>query len=153
MDAQPVNTHAVCKRPANVKELTARAVVASVFIAAIIGAAYPYVVMKIGYGPNTSIVSAIFGYLTLGIFFKDFNRWENNLVQTAGTSAGAMAFLCVIRAAFDMLSADPTLGFNLSAADGGRGGSSASAVGVALAAASSSADTRQATARGFRIAG
>jgi uncharacterized oligopeptide transporter (OPT) family protein len=113
VDAQPVNTHAVCKRPANVKELTGRAVVASVFIAAIIGAAYPYVVMKIGYGPNTSIVSAIFGYLTLGLFFKDFNRWENNLVQTAGTSAGAMAFLCVIMAAFDMLSADPTLGFSL----------------------------------------
>lgn len=114
MDAQaPVNTHQVCKRPKGVKEFTARAVIAGAIVAAFIGAAYPYVVMKIGYGPNTSIVSAIFGYLTLGLLFKDFNRWENNLVQTAGTSAGAMAFLCVIMAAFDMLAADPTLNFHL----------------------------------------
>ncbi len=102
------------RRPPGTRELTWRAVIAGVFIAAVIGAAYPYVVMKIGYGPNTSIVSAIFGYLTLGIMFRDFNRWENNLVQTAGTSAGSMAFLCVIMAAFDMLNADPTLNFHLS---------------------------------------
>jgi len=112
-DPSPIRTHAVCKRPAGVKEFTARAVVAGIIVAAFIGGAYPYVVMKIGYGPNTSIVSAIFGYLTLGLLFKDFNRWENNLVQTAGTSAGSMAFLCVIMAAFDMLAADPTLNFHL----------------------------------------
>lgn len=110
---EPVKTHAVCKKPAGAPEFTARAMIAGAIIAAFIGAAYPYVVMKIGYGPNTSIVSAIFGYLTLGVLFKDFNRWENNLVQTAGTSAGAMAFLCVILAAFDMLAADPSLGFTL----------------------------------------
>ncbi|MBI3288697.1 MAG: OPT/YSL family transporter, partial [Elusimicrobia bacterium] len=111
---EPLRTHAVCKRPAGVRELTVRAVVAGVFIAAFIGAAYPYVVMKIGYGPNTSIVAAIFGYATLGLFSKDFNRWENNLVQTAGTSAGSTAFLCVILAAFDMLNADASLNFHLS---------------------------------------
>jgi putative OPT family oligopeptide transporter len=109
----PLKTHAVCKRPAGAKEFTGRAIAAGIIIAAFIGAAYPYVVMKIGYGPNTSIVSAIFGYLTLGMFCRDFNRWENNIVQTAGTSAGAMAFLCVIMAAFDMLAADPALSFNL----------------------------------------
>ncbi len=106
-------THQVCKRPPGVREFTWRVVIAGVFIAAVIGGAYPYIVMKIGYGPNTSIVAAIFGYLTLGVFFKDFNRWENNLVQTAGTSSGAMAFLCVIMAAFDMLAADPSLNFHV----------------------------------------
>lgn len=109
----PVRTHAVCKRPPGTREFTWRVVIAGIIIAAVIGGAYPYIVMKIGYGPNTSIVSAIFGYLTLGLLFKDFTRWENNLVQTAGTSAGAMAFLCVIMAAFDMLAADPTLNFHL----------------------------------------
>jgi putative OPT family oligopeptide transporter len=83
-------------------------------VAALIGGSYPYVVMKIGYGPNPSIVSAIFGYLVLGLMFKNSQRWENNMVQTAGTSAGATAFMCVLLAAFDMLNMDPSLNFNFS---------------------------------------
>ncbi|MEK6544214.1 MAG: OPT family oligopeptide transporter [Elusimicrobiota bacterium] len=95
------------------REFTLRAVLAAMFVAAIIGASYPYVVMKLGFGPNISVVSAFFGYLALGIVFRDYNRWENNIVQTAGTSAGQTAFLCVLMAAFDMLHMDPTLNFNL----------------------------------------
>ena len=76
-------------------------------VAAIIGASYPYVVLKLGFGPNISVVSAFFGYLALGIAFRDYNRWENNIVQTAGTAAGQTAFLCVLMAAFDMLRQDP----------------------------------------------
>ena len=53
------------------------------------GASYPYIVLKLGFGPNVSVVAAFFGYLALGIAFKDYNRWENNIVQTAGTAGGA----------------------------------------------------------------
>lgn len=100
-------------RPPKDKEFTVRAVLCAMLVAAIIGGSYPYVVMKLGFGPNISVVSAFFGYLILGIFFKDYNRWENNIVQTAGTSAGQTAFLCVLMAAFDMLHQDKSLNFNL----------------------------------------
>lgn len=100
-------------RPPKGKEFTPRALVTAMVVAALIGASYPYVVMKLGFGPNISVVSAFFGYLFLGIAFKDYNRWENNIVQTAGTSAGQTAFLCVLMAAFDMLRMDPKLGFTV----------------------------------------
>ncbi len=95
------------------KEFTPRAVFMSMVVAAIIGGSFPYVVMKLGFGPNVSVVSAFFGYLALGLIFRDYNRWENNLVQTAGTSAGQTSFLCVLMAAFDMLHADKSLHFNV----------------------------------------
>src|SRR5204863_520094 len=63
---------------------------------------------------NVSVVAAFFGYLALGIAFKDYNRWENNIVQTAGTAAAQTAFMCVLLAAFDMLRASQTVSFNLS---------------------------------------
>src|SRR6185369_13695700 len=105
--------HEAPRRPANAKEATTRAFVVAMIVAAVIGGSYPYVVMKLGFGPNISVVSAFFGYLLLGLAFKDFNRWENNIVQTAGTSAGQTAFLCVLMAAFDMLHMDASLNFNL----------------------------------------
>ena len=98
-------------RPAGAAELTVRSLITAVVVAAVIGGSYPYIVLKLGFGPNISVVSAFFGYLALGIAFKNFNRWENNIVQTAGTSAGQTAFLCVIMAAFDLLRMDPTTGF------------------------------------------
>jgi uncharacterized oligopeptide transporter (OPT) family protein len=109
----PISHHSQLMPPGT-REFTFRAVLAGVLVAALIGGSYPYVVMKIGYGPNPSIVSAIFGYLVLGLMFKNSQRWENNMVQTAGTSAGATAFMCVLLAAFDMLNMDPSLNFNFS---------------------------------------
>src|SRR5881628_142646 len=88
------------------KELTVRAVLTALVVAALIGASYPYVVLKLGFGPNISVVSAFFGYLALGIAFRNFTRWENNIVQSAGTAAGQTAFLCVLMAACDMLHAE-----------------------------------------------
>lgn len=89
------------------RELTVRAVVVAMFVAVIVGASYPYIVLKIGYGPNISVVSAFFGYLVLSAlgFFTGIRgtRWENNLVQTAGTAAGEAGFMCVVLAAMDML--------------------------------------------------
>jgi uncharacterized oligopeptide transporter (OPT) family protein len=101
------------RKPPGAREFTLRAVIVSVVVAALIGAAYPYVVLKLGFGPRMSVVSAVFGFLALGILFRDYNRWENNIVQSAGTAAGATAFLCVLMAAFDLLRADPALSFTL----------------------------------------
>ena len=99
----PPTDHAPPLKPAGVREFTPRAIIVAVVVAAVIGGSYPYVVLKLGFGPNISVVSAFFGYLALGIAFRNFNRWENNIVQTAGTSAGQTAFLCTLMAAFDLL--------------------------------------------------
>lgn len=98
-------------------ELTLRAILTAIFVAAIIGASYPYVVLKLGYGPNISVVSAFFGFIILNIIgwltHRRASRQENNLVQTAGTAAGQSGFMCVVLAAIDMLNAKPELGFSL----------------------------------------
>ena len=94
-------------KPAGIMELTPRAIVCGIVVAAVMGASYPYIVLKLGFGPNVSVVAAFFGYLALGIVFQDYNRWENNIVQTAGTAAAQTAFMCVLLAAFDMLAARP----------------------------------------------
>jgi uncharacterized oligopeptide transporter (OPT) family protein len=106
------NLPGVIPKPPGTREFTIRAVIAGVIVAVIMGASYPYVVLKLGFGPNVSVVAAFFGYLLLGILFRSFNRWENNIVQTAGTSAAQTAFMCVILAAFDMLSQKPGLGYS-----------------------------------------
>jgi uncharacterized oligopeptide transporter (OPT) family protein len=103
--------HATPLKPPGVREFTPRAVIVALIVAAIIGGSYPYVVLKLGFGPNISVVSAFFGFLALGLVSRTFNRWENNIVQSAGTAAGQTAFLCVLMAAFDMLRQDSTLGF------------------------------------------
>ncbi len=94
-------------KPPGIREFTPRAVICGLLVAVVMGASYPYVVLKLGFGPNVSVVAAFFGYLVLGIAFKNFNRWENNIVQTAGTAAAQTAFMCVLLAAFDMLAARP----------------------------------------------
>jgi hypothetical protein len=103
--------------PGGRRELTVRAVATAMLVAVIVGGSYPYVVLKIGYGPNISVVSAFFGYLALAAigFFTGIRgtRWENNLVQTAGTAAGEAGFMCVVLAAMDMLNARPELGFSV----------------------------------------
>jgi putative OPT family oligopeptide transporter len=101
----------VPQKPPGTREFTPRAISAGLVVAVIMGAAYPYMVLKLGFGPNVSVVSAILGYLILGIAFRNFNRWENNIVQTAGTSAAQTAFMCVLLAAFDMLAQSPNLKF------------------------------------------
>src|SRR5512142_3070165 len=81
------------------RELTLRAVLAALVVAALMGASYPYVVLKLGYGPNISVVSAFFGYIILSVVGAVTGargaRWENTLIQTAGTSASQAGFMCV----------------------------------------------------------
>jgi len=103
----------VSQKPPHIQEFSLRSVSVGLLVAVIIGASYPYVVLKFGFGPNISVVPAFFGFLALGLFSKSSNRWENNLVQTAGTAAGQIAFLCWLLAAFDMLAAEPGSGFDV----------------------------------------
>jgi uncharacterized oligopeptide transporter (OPT) family protein len=98
-------------KPPGVRELTPRAILCGLAVAAVMGASYPYMVLKLGFGPNVSVVAAFFGYLALGIAFRDYNRWENNMVQTAGTAGAQTAFMCIVLAAFDMLAASPNVTF------------------------------------------
>src|SRR5215831_6481137 len=114
-------------KPADLREFSPRAILCGLFVAAIMGASYPYVVLKLGFGPNVSVVAAILGYILLGLLFawlipllgfayRPYNRWENNIVQTAGTAAAQTAFMCVLLAAFDMLAASPTVSFKITLA-------------------------------------
>ena len=106
-------TDPVPQKPAHIREFTPRSVAVGLLVAVVVGASYPYVVLKFGIGPNIGVVSAFFGFLALGLFSKSYNRWENNLVQTAGTSSGQLAFVCFLLAAFDILSAEPDSGFSV----------------------------------------
>ena len=100
-------------RPAH-GELTFQSIVAAVIVAAIMGAAYPYMVLKLGFGPNVSIVSAFLGYLILSVIArKSYDRFQNNIVQTAGTSAASTAFMCGTLATFEILRADKAAHFTV----------------------------------------
>jgi uncharacterized oligopeptide transporter (OPT) family protein len=89
-------------------EITWQTLVAGALVAVIMGASYPYMVLKLGFGPNVSVVAAFFGFLflrLLEVMLRDrsYTRWQNNLVEAAGTSAAQTAFMCVLLGAFDIL--------------------------------------------------
>jgi uncharacterized oligopeptide transporter (OPT) family protein len=89
-------------------DLDVRTIGVGIVVAAIMGASYPYMVLKLGFGPNVSVVAAFFGFLflrALDLIFrgKHYNRWQNNLAEAAGTSAAQTAFMCVLLGAFDIL--------------------------------------------------
>src|SRR5438874_8309024 len=94
------------------RELTWQAVVTAVIVAALVSASYPYVLLKLGIGPNVSVVSAFLGAVGLLILAREThgqNRLMNNIVQTAGTSAALTAFMCVIAAAVDLADQNPVV--------------------------------------------
>jgi uncharacterized oligopeptide transporter (OPT) family protein len=89
-------------------EITWQVIVSGVIVAAIMGTAYPYMVLKLGFGPNVSVVAAFFGFLFLKVIDlvlrqRSYDRWQNNLAEAAGTSAAQTAFMCVLLGAFDLL--------------------------------------------------
>src|SRR5260370_31311646 len=75
--------------PAKNRELTARAIAVAVVVAALMGAAEPVVVLRIGYGPNISVVSAFLRFIPislLGLVTRlRGTRRENNPFQTHRT--------------------------------------------------------------------
>jgi uncharacterized oligopeptide transporter (OPT) family protein len=113
-DASVEEAFAAARAPARGGELTPQALGAAVIVAAIMGASYPYMVLKLGFGPNVSIVSAFFGFVILSLVARrNYDRWQNNIVQTAGTSAAQTAFMCGVLAAFDMLRVSKAVAFHL----------------------------------------
>src|SRR5688500_18256193 len=94
------------------RELTWTSILGAALVAAIVSAAYPYCVLKIGQGPNVSVLSAFLGAILLGFTARAShgrNRLANNVIQTAGTSAAMTAFMCVVAAAFGYLDMNPTV--------------------------------------------
>jgi uncharacterized oligopeptide transporter (OPT) family protein len=92
------------------RELTWESIAAAIVVAALVSASYPYVLLKLGLGPNVSVVSAFLGAMILLVLARKThgqNRWMNNIVQTAGTSAAMTAFMCVIAAAVDFANQNP----------------------------------------------
>jgi len=88
------------------KEVTWQAIVGAILVSAIVSGAYPYVVLKLGMGPNISIVAAFFGAIWLSFLARSSrgsNRLQNNIIQTAATAASGTAFMCVVAAAFGYL--------------------------------------------------
>jgi putative OPT family oligopeptide transporter len=123
-DEQPLRDPVGRPRPVGLREFSPRAILCGLVVAALMGASYPYVVLKLGFGPNVSVVAAILGYVALGLFLTPlmtvlglhpmpYNRWENNIVQTAGTAAAQTAFMCVLLAAFDMLAQSKNVDFKV----------------------------------------
>jgi uncharacterized oligopeptide transporter (OPT) family protein len=96
-------------------ELTVRSIIVGLLVALVIGSAYPYCVLKLGFGPNLSVVSAFFGFIALVLILRaaNTNARENNIVQTMGTSAGQTSFMCVLLAAFDLLNAKGIISIHL----------------------------------------
>jgi len=102
------------------RELSVRAISVAIVVAALMGMAEPVVVLRIGYGPNLSVVSAFLGFIAISLMGLVTGvrgtRWENNLVQTAGTAAGSgVGFMAVVLAAIDMLNARGVMNLHLSA--------------------------------------
>ncbi|ABC83856.1 OPT/YSL family transporter [Anaeromyxobacter dehalogenans] len=117
--AQESSTAAPGAAGAPHRELTVRAVCVAVVVAALMGAAEPTVVLRIGYGPNISVVSAFLGFIALSLLGLATRvratRWETNLVQTAGTAAGSgVGFMSVVLAAIDMLNQRGLMSLHLS---------------------------------------
>jgi uncharacterized oligopeptide transporter (OPT) family protein len=88
------------------RELTWQSILGAFLISAVVAGSFPYVVLKLGMGPNVSVVSAFLGAIFLNITAwktRGNNRLLNNVIQTAGTSASGTAFMCVVAAAFGFL--------------------------------------------------
>jgi uncharacterized oligopeptide transporter (OPT) family protein len=87
-------------------EITWQSVVGAILVSTIISLAYPYIVLKLGMGPNVSVLAAFLGALFLGVTAratKGQNAVQNNVIQSAATSAASTAFMCVVAAAFGYL--------------------------------------------------
>jgi len=71
-------------------ELTVRGVLLGILICLVFTAANVYLGLKVGLTVATSIPAAIISMALLRVF-KDATIWENNIVQTVASAAGAMA--------------------------------------------------------------
>jgi uncharacterized oligopeptide transporter (OPT) family protein len=90
----------------NKPEITWQSVVGAIVVSAIVSMAYPYIVLKLGMGPNMSVIAAFLGAVFLALTARATagqNAVQNNIIQSAATSAVSTAFMCVVAAAFGYL--------------------------------------------------
>ncbi len=87
-----------------------RAFAAAAAVAALIGALFPYVILKVGFGPNASIVSALAaGALLSRCGARRGDRVALHLAQAAGVAAAQSAFGCVALSALEVWRGRPGL--------------------------------------------
>ncbi len=106
----------VADGPPTLRDLSWQSVVGAFLVSSLVAGAYPYIVLKLGFGPNASVVSAFLGAIFLNITAsktRGRNRFRNNIIQTAGTSAASTAFMCVVAAAFGYLDRNETIEMHL----------------------------------------
>jgi uncharacterized oligopeptide transporter (OPT) family protein len=89
--------------PAGVAPL-GRAFAAAAGVAALVGVVFPYVILKMGFGPNASVVSTLAAGALLGgrRAPRPGDRVALHLAQAAGVAAAQSAFGCVALAAFEL---------------------------------------------------
>ncbi len=97
-------------------EITWQSIVGAIIVSAVVSMAYPYIVLKLGMGPNMSVIAAFLGAVFLTITARSThgrNAVQNNIIQSAATSAVSTAFMCVVAAAFGYLAMNESVDVHL----------------------------------------
>ena len=92
--------------------LRPRELAAAVIVAAVVGIVFPYATLRLGFGPNVSIVSTLLGFVVLTAT-GGRGRRALHLAHAAGVAAGQTAFMGVALAAFEILRVRDPLTFTL----------------------------------------
>ena len=97
-------------------EVTWQSIVGALLVSTVISMAYPYIVLKLGMGPNVSVLAAFLGALFLSLTARATrgqNAVQNNIIQSAATSATSTAFMCIVAAAFGYLAMNESVDVKL----------------------------------------
>ncbi len=100
----------------NKPEITWQSIIGAFLVSTIISLAYPYIVLKLGMGPNVSVLAAFLGALFLSLTARATrgqNAVQNNIIQSAATSATSTAFMCIVAAAFGYLAMNESVDVKL----------------------------------------
>ncbi len=65
------------------REITPQAIIGAIIVSTLVSFSYPYIVLRIGLGPNVSLLSAFLGAVFLHLTARSTrgqNRWQNNII-------------------------------------------------------------------------
>src|SRR5579871_695185 len=79
-----------------------RALAAAALVAAVVGLAFPYVVLRLGFGPNVSLFATLLGFAVLSAT-RARERGAMQAAHAAGVAAGQTAFMSVALVALEIL--------------------------------------------------
>ena len=77
-------------------------IAAAVVVAAVVGVVFPYATLRLGFGPNVSLVSTLLGYVALA-GARARGRLALHATHAAGVAAGQTSFMGVALVAFEIL--------------------------------------------------